>query len=100
MTTMRAGRAESGMGLMKNIADLPRALPRTDGKKLVRVTGLPAVAALFATAPGRVGKVFFDQRAKSRVGAFCAVLARAPKPHRLVRSGEIPPHRPYSLSCG
>jgi TrmH RNA methyltransferase len=74
---------------MKNIADLPRALPRTDGKKLLRVTGLPAVAALFATAPRRVEKLFFDQRAKSRVGAFCAILARARKPYRLVGSEEL-----------
>lgn len=55
---------------MKNTVDLRSALPRTDAKKLVRVTGLPAVAALFAAAPDRVEKLFFDQGAKPFVGAF------------------------------
>jgi len=71
---------------MINIANLRGARPRVDAKKLVRVAGLQAVAALFATAPGRVEKLFFDQGAKSLVGAFCAVLARARKPYRLVGS--------------
>lgn len=74
---------------MKNIVDLRRALPRTHAKKLLRVAGLPAVAALFATPPDRVEKLFFDQRAKSSVGAFCAALARARKPYRLVGSEEL-----------
>ena len=58
-------------------------------KKLIRVAGLPAVAALFATAPGRVERLFFAGEAKSQVGAFCAVLARARKPYRLVGAEEL-----------
>src|ERR1700722_5975442 len=74
---------------MKKNADLRRAAPRADAKKLVRVTGLPAVAALFATAPDRVEKLFFDQGAKPRVGGFCAVLAQARKSYRLVDAEEL-----------
>jgi TrmH RNA methyltransferase len=50
---------------------------------------LPAVAALFATAPGRVEKLFFDREAKSLVAGFCAILARARKPYRLVGPEEL-----------
>jgi TrmH RNA methyltransferase len=74
---------------MTKTADLQRARPRIDGKKLLRVAGLPAVAALFAAAPGRVEKLFFDQAAKPLVGAFCAALARARKPYRLVGADEL-----------
>jgi TrmH RNA methyltransferase len=74
---------------MNKTTDLQRARPRSDGKKLLRITGLPAVAALFATAPGRVKKLFFDQAAKPLVGAFCASLARARKPYRQVGAEEL-----------
>jgi TrmH RNA methyltransferase len=73
----------------KNVTDVSRARPGADAKKLLRVTGLPAVTALFATAPERVEKLFFDQAAKPFVGAFCAVLGRARKPYRLVGSEEL-----------
>jgi len=72
---------------MKIIADVRRARP--DAKKLLRITGLPAVAALFATAPERVEKLFFDQATKPAVGPFCAVLARARKPYRVVGTEEL-----------
>jgi TrmH RNA methyltransferase len=58
-------------------------------KSLLRVAGLPAVSALFATAPARVERLFFDQRLKPHVAAFCAELARARKPYRLVEAGEL-----------
>jgi TrmH RNA methyltransferase len=74
---------------MKKSADVRRARPGADAKKLIRVTGLPAVAALFAAAPGRVEKLFFDQGAKPFVGAFCAALGRARKPYRLVGAEEL-----------
>lgn len=60
-----------------------------DPKKLLRVSGLPAVSALFAVAPQRVERLFFDQRVKPFAGAFCAELARARKPYRLVASAEL-----------
>jgi TrmH RNA methyltransferase len=62
---------------------------RTDTKKLLRIAGLPAVSALFVTAPQRVERLFFDQRTKPQVGAFCAELSRAHKPYRLVGPSEL-----------
>lgn len=58
-------------------------------KKLARIAGLPAVTALFATAPSRVERLFFDERMKTKAGDFCAVLARARKPYRLVDDDEL-----------
>jgi TrmH RNA methyltransferase len=72
-----------------NSPELRRRRLQIDAKKLVRVAGLPAVAALFATAPNRVERLFFDQENKSLVGPFCAALARARKPYRLVASDEL-----------
>jgi tRNA G18 (ribose-2'-O)-methylase SpoU len=62
---------------------------RTTPAKLLRVAGLPAVTALFAKAPHRVERLFFDQRMRAQVGAFCAELARTHKPYRLVPSEEV-----------
>ena len=58
-------------------------------EKLLRIAGMPAVAALFARAPQRVERLFFDERTKALTGAFCAALARARKPYRLVASDEL-----------
>src|SRR5262245_58089035 len=63
-----------------------RPLDRSKSTKLLRVAGLPAVSALFATAPQRVERLFFDQRMRSQVGDFCAELARARKAYRMVSS--------------
>jgi TrmH RNA methyltransferase len=61
----------------------------TTRPKLLRVAGLPAVKALFATAPQRVERLFFDARLKSQVGDFCAELARTRKSYRMVESDEL-----------
>jgi TrmH RNA methyltransferase len=58
-------------------------------KKLLRVAGLPAVAALFSAAPGRVERLFFEERMRPYVSAFCAALARRRRPYRLVGAEEI-----------
>ena len=58
-------------------------------KKLLRVAGLPAVAALFATAPQRVERPFFTREFKPRVAEYCAALARTRKPFRLVGAEEL-----------
>jgi TrmH RNA methyltransferase len=63
--------------------------PRKEARSLLRIAGLPAVSALFATAPERVERLFFDERAKPLLGAFCAVLARARKPYRFVGAEEL-----------
>ena len=62
---------------------------QTKPTKLLRVAGLRAVAALFATAPYRVERLFFDQRMRAQVSDFCAELARSHKPYRLVPSEEL-----------
>jgi RNA methyltransferase, TrmH family len=69
----------------------PRRAPaaRKDAGKLLRVAGLPAVSALFATAPERVERLFFDERMKALTGAFCMALARARKPYRVVPPDEL-----------
>src|SRR5579872_7464115 len=58
-------------------------------KKLPRVARLLAVVALFATTPQRVERLFFTRELKSRVAEFCAVLAGARNPLRLVGSDEV-----------
>ena len=58
-------------------------------EKLLRIAGMPAVSALFARAPQRVERLFFAERLKAQVGAFCAALAQARKPYRLVGDDEL-----------
>jgi RNA methyltransferase, TrmH family len=72
-------------------ASLSRSQPTgaVRSKPLLRVAGLPAVSALFATAPARVERLFFDRHLKPQVAAFCAELARARKPYRLVEADEL-----------
>src|SRR6185437_2973663 len=62
---------------------------RTPAAKLLRIAGLPAVSALFATSPERVERLFFDDRMKPLTGAFCMTLARARKPYRVVPPDEL-----------
>jgi TrmH RNA methyltransferase len=63
--------------------------PRALKKDLARITGLPAVAALFAAAPGRVERLYFGERARSLVTPFCAQLTRLRKPFQLVGGDEL-----------
>jgi RNA methyltransferase, TrmH family len=67
----------------------PRAASRADSRKLLRVAGLPAVSALFSTAPTRVQRLYFDQRMRPYVGEFCAQLTRTRKPYRVVETDEL-----------
>ena len=62
---------------------------QTKPTKLLRIAGLPAVAALFATAPHRVERLFFDHRMRAHVSDYCAELSRAHKPFRLVPPEEL-----------
>src|SRR5579859_367111 len=74
---------------MKKTRTSMRKPPRADNRKLLRITGLPAVSALFAAAPERVEKLFFDRKAKIHAGAFCSLLARARKPYHLAEADEL-----------
>ncbi|TWB17002.1 TrmH RNA methyltransferase [Nitrospirillum amazonense] len=58
-------------------------------RKAFRILGLPAVAALFARDPGRVERLFFDDRMKEKVGSYCAGLAQARKVYRLLPAEEM-----------
>ena len=66
-----------------------REISRPESKKLLRIAGLPAVSALFATTPERVERLYFDQRTQGSVRGFCAELARVRKPYRLVAADEL-----------
>ncbi|HYH23388.1 MAG TPA: RNA methyltransferase [Azospirillum sp.] len=57
--------------------------------RLFRVAGLAAVSALFERDAGRVERLFFDERLKPQVGAFCQHLSRARRPYRLVEGDEL-----------
>lgn len=70
----------------------PKAPPAPAGKarrKPFRIAGLPAVAALFARDPDRVEKLYYDERLKDAAGPFCALLAAARKPYRMVPGAEL-----------
>jgi RNA methyltransferase, TrmH family len=68
----------------------PEAPPvRPKAKELLHIAGLPAVSALFATAPERVERLFFEERMKTLTGGFCSRLAQAHKPYRLVSAAEL-----------
>ncbi|MEA1649302.1 RNA methyltransferase [Nitrospirillum sp. BR 11164] len=58
-------------------------------RKAFRILGLPAVTALFARDPDRVERLFFDDRMKEKVGAYCAGLAQARKVYRLLPADEM-----------
>ncbi|ACJ00590.1 TrmH family RNA methyltransferase [Rhodospirillum centenum] len=57
--------------------------------KPFRICGLPAVAAVFARDPDRVQRLFYEERHRQAVGPFCARLAEARKPYRLVEKEEL-----------
>lgn len=70
----------------------PKVAPPVAGKgrrKPFRIAGLPAVAALFARNPDRVEKLYYDERLKDAAGPFCAMLAAARKPYRMVPGAEL-----------
>jgi RNA methyltransferase, TrmH family len=60
--------------------------PRDDSE---RITGLPAVAALFEHDPRRAERLFYDDRMKPLVGGFCSLMAKQRKPYRLVPVEEL-----------
>lgn len=58
-------------------------------EKLLRVAGLPAVQALFATASSRVERLFFVPQLRAEMSDYCGVLGRARKPYRQVGTEEL-----------
>jgi TrmH RNA methyltransferase len=68
-----------------------RAAPREaeHERDLLRIAGLPAVAALFARSPQRVERLFYEERHREAVGAWAKLLAAARKPYRMVPREEL-----------
>src|SRR4051812_18035035 len=57
--------------------------------KMLRITGLPAVKALFERNPRLVERLFFDERNAAAVNEYCGLLAKARKPYRQVDADEL-----------
>lgn len=53
------------------------------------ICGAAAVAALFARRPADVARLFYTEAQRQTVGPWCATLAAARKPYRLVAAEEI-----------
>ena len=53
------------------------------------ICGAPAVAALFARRPEDVQRLFYLPAHRAAVGEWCAMLAVAKKPYRMVEDGEL-----------
>jgi TrmH RNA methyltransferase len=58
-------------------------------RDLSRVSGLPAVRALFATSPERIERLFFLKTMRTEVDDLCRALAEARKPYREVEAEEL-----------
>jgi TrmH RNA methyltransferase len=54
-----------------------------------RICGANAVAALFARRPDAVRRLFYIPAMKEAAGPFCAVMAAARRPYRMVDEAEI-----------
>ncbi|MBP2300041.1 TrmH family RNA methyltransferase [Azospirillum picis] len=67
----------------------PREAAADEPRKLFRVAGLAAVSALFDHEPERVERLFYEERMKPAVGAFCKAMAAARKPYRMVEADEL-----------
>jgi RNA methyltransferase, TrmH family len=53
------------------------------------ICGLEAVSALFAKRPADVLRLFYGEALRGRVGPFCAALARARRPYRMLPPDEL-----------
>jgi len=58
-------------------------------RDLSRISGFPAVKALFATAPERIERLFFLKEMRTEVDPLCRILAEARKPYREVGAEEL-----------
>jgi TrmH RNA methyltransferase len=81
---------ETVLGRQRAMTRQTRSMAHASMKKLLRVSGLPAVSALLAVAPERVEQLFFDNRMQQRyVAELCAKLARMRKSYRLAGTDEL-----------
>src|SRR5579872_7023136 len=62
---------------------------RVHERELLHVCGLAAVKALFARSPGRVERLFFEERLAADLTPARQALARGRKPYRKVDAAEL-----------
>lgn len=67
----------------------PPEREKRDASDFVRVTGLPAVAAVFERDPERVERLFFEPRVAGKVGPWSQHMAARRKPYRIVEADEL-----------
>jgi TrmH RNA methyltransferase len=58
-------------------------------EKGLRISGLPAVSALFTHAPDRALRLFYDDRMVNEVGHFCSQMAEMRRPYRKLDPAEL-----------
>ncbi|MGZ8246931.1 TrmH family RNA methyltransferase [Methylomagnum sp.] len=63
--------------------------PSTSPERVLRIAGLPAVAALFKRSPERVLRFFYEDRMVPQVGDFCGKMAKLRRPYRMVDANEL-----------
>ncbi|MCS6855576.1 MAG: RNA methyltransferase [Elioraea sp.] len=84
----RPGPLRPGMEARRPAPGLVRPA-RDEETDLVRIAGLAAVSALFARAPQRVERLFYEEGLRETVGPFCKALAQARRPYRMVSRAEL-----------
>lgn len=57
--------------------------------KLLKITGYPAVAALFRSEPERIVRFFYEERMIPKIGSFCAYMAGQHRPYRMLDAAEL-----------
>lgn len=65
------------------------ATESTNPDKLLKITGYPAVAALFRSDPERIVRFFYEERMIPKIGAFCAYMAGQHRPYRMLDTVEL-----------
>jgi TrmH RNA methyltransferase len=63
--------------------------PALGGRDAFRVAGFPAVAALFATRPQDVERLFLDEKFREPAAEFCRFLGGRRRPFRFVGADEL-----------
>src|SRR5436309_6225975 len=62
---------------------------RVHERELLHVCGLAAVNALFARSPGRIERLFFEERLAADLTSARQALARGRRPYRKVEAAEL-----------
>ena len=63
--------------------------PSHQAKDLMKISGLPAVRALFTNRPDDVERLFYEDRLRTEAGTLCKQMADRRKPYRMVEAAEL-----------